>query len=466
MKRLAWVIFAAIVPALMWSQSLAPSLVMVVSLTVLFLCVRGCSFVLGFRLGILYGFLLYAISLSWLWQVFSTPAVALWMILALFPGLACACVAWVSQRWPRAWWLPLYVAVTWTGIEYFRCEWFTLRFPWMTAGTALGPVAATPWIGVYGVSFLAAWCAASFLIIRHAKASRPVPLLIALLLPLPISTIPEGPATEAIPVMAVQSENCDFFSYYDRSKESDFRDGVILWPEYSTTGDVRTSLWGREQKPLLTLLVDLAKERNVTFILGQSRDEGEKHFNEAITIDASGVVGSHDKNRPVHFMNDGIPGQTALPVQTRWGTIGTPICFDNDYTEIPRRMSAAGAQVFLAPSMDAEHWSHRQHWQHAELFRIRAAETGRWYVVCATSGMTQRIGPDGKRAESLPLMQDGILRTTVYRRNDQTFYVRYGWVLPFVLLAAAVIWSIGLWLCSRHKFTPAAHGDDTLVPLQ
>jgi hypothetical protein len=43
--------------------------------------------------------------------------------------------------------------------------------------------------------------------------------------------------------MAVQSENCDFFTYIERTQQSDFRDGIILWPEYSVFEDVQTSRW-------------------------------------------------------------------------------------------------------------------------------------------------------------------------------------------------------------------------------
>jgi apolipoprotein N-acyltransferase len=451
MKRILCVIAAAVIPAVLWSMAISPSFVMVFSLMDLFLCVYERKFIIGFRLGVLYGFVLYAISLSWLWQIFSAPAVALWMILALFPGLACGGIAWVSRRWRNALWLPVYVAVLWTGVEYFRCEWFTLRFPWMTAGTAFAPIAVTPWIGVYGVTFLVALLASLMLMRKQGWRSWIAPVVIVILLSVRIKDIPEGTSAEAIPVMAVQSENCDFFTYYDRSKESDFRNGIFLWPEYATMEDTRTSVWGRDKITALSTITELAREREATIIFGQKRNEGDALFNEALTVDGSGILGSHDKNRPVHFMNDGTPGKTTLPVQTRWGRIGTPICFDNDYTEIPRRMVAAGAQVFLTPSMDAERWTRRQHWQHGELFRLRAAETSRWYLVCSTSGVTQRIGPDGRRHDQLPLMEDGILRTTVYARDEMTFYVRYGWMFPYVVSFSAVLWSIGLWIAGRKR---------------
>ena len=70
-------------------------------------------------------------------------------------------------------------------------------------------------------------------------------------------------------------------------------------------------------------------------------------------------------------------------------------------------MVADGAEFLVAPTMDAIHWGEKQHLQHAELFRHRAAENRRWMMVAATSGLTQVIDPNGLRVDSLPLMEEG-----------------------------------------------------------
>ncbi len=449
MIRIIVVILAAAIPAVMWSLSLLPSWLMVFSLLALFTSLRGLSTKLAFRLGTLYGFVLYGVSLSWLWSIFTAPAIALWLILALFCGISASIIAWSSIRWKQAAWWPLYIAMVWSSVEYFRCEWFTLRFPWITAGTAMGPIGITPWIGVYGASFLVAWLAASMIDLRRPQWRHGNCLLIALLLSVPVRDSDPIDPQNSIPVMAVQSENCDFFTYIERTQQSNFRDGIILWPEYSVFEDVQTNRWGRDHQLGIEPLTALAREKNSLIILGQRRIEGDGAWNEALVIGAEGVIGSHAKNRPVHFMNDGTPGKTALPIVTRFGAIATPICFDNDYTEVPRRMATAGAHVFLAPSMDAEHWSARQHRQHAELFRLRAVETGRWYMVCATSGVTQVISPDGKRRASLPLMQDGVLTSRVGLRVENTPYIRYGWLFPYLVAALTIIGTIVLWTKRR-----------------
>lgn len=450
MKRILAIVLAALVPALLWTLMVSPGLVMVLSLLVLFLALRGTSVKLGARLGFLYGFVLYGVSLSWMWQIFSAAAIALWMILAIFPALAGGIVAWLTTRWSKAWWLPLSVACCFSAIEFFRCEWFWLRFPWMTVGTAQGPNLLTPFIGVYGVAFLGTLAAAMFLLDQKFRMVRlGVVAVIMLLVSMP-AHVPAGDGA-AIPVRLHQSENLDFYTYFEEAQRSEFHDGIFLWPECSTSQDVRTTKFDRTEKMQIDVLQELALQRKAMLVFGQTRSTPDgKIINEALTIDHSGIVGEHQKNRPVHFMNDGEPGSIARAHDTRWGRVGTPICFDNDYTEITRRMAADGAEFFLAPSLDAERWSRRQHWQHAELFRIRAAETRRWMAVCASSGLSQIIDPSGKRIKSVPMMEDAVFEGILHRRSDQTFYVRAGWLFPWIISGSAILWLMILLVRSRR----------------
>ena len=143
-------------------------------------------------------------------------------------------------------------------------------------------------------------------------------------------------------------------------------------------------------------------------------------------------------------MNDGLPGTATGPAATRFGRIGTPICFDCDYSDTARRFTAAGAEAFAVPSMDAARWSATQHAQHAEIFRHRALENGRWIMVCATSGLTQLIDPHGNRRAQLPLLEEGVLETTLHLRRELTFFTRVGWVFPWVVCGLAIISTAGL----------------------
>jgi apolipoprotein N-acyltransferase len=190
-------------------------------------------------------------------------------------------------------------------------------------------------------------------------------------------------------------------------------------------------------------------EQNVVLTLGtQQKLDGDRHYNLALTLGPGGILGKHAKCHPVHFMNDGIPGTGAEPVATPFGKVGTPVCFDCDFSGTIRRMAAHGAEWFAVPSMDAEHWGKTQHLQHAELFRHRALENGRWMAVAATSGRTQVIDPHGVVRAALPLFGEGVLRSEVEGRRELTFYTRFGWLAPWLLCGVAlagigVAWAAG-----------------------
>ena len=314
----------------------------------------------------------------------------------------------------------------------------------------MGPNFLTPVIGVYGVSFLATLAAAMFLLEnKHRMVRLMVVASIMVLFQFP-AHVPSGDG-EAVRVRLHQSENLDFYTYFEEAQKSEFRDGVFLWPEASTSADVRLTKFGRDENTQLDRVKQLAAERNAMFVFGQYRETSEGTvINDALSVDGSGVIGTHQKNRPVHFMNDGEPGKIAAAHDTPWGRIGTPICFDNDYTEIARRMAADGAEMFLVPSLDAERWTRRQHWQHAELFHLRAAETRRWVAVCASSGLSQIIDPSGKRIATVPMMEDAILEGTLHRRTDQTIYVRVGWLFPWLITTVALLWLGFLFARSRR----------------
>lgn len=392
---------------------------------------------------------MFGSSLNWLFHLFGPLAAALLCVLAFFSALGGWAFGWASQRHPHAAWLPLFAATTAAGLEYFRSEWFPLRFPWITPGTGLGPTWLSPWIGVYGASFLILLGAAGVARGRRGGKISGAILLIALFalrLSPPPRMEPDG--KHAVQVTLVQSEACFFESYFAATEKAKPAPGsIVVWPEYAVPYVI-------EEKPNihdLQRVIDLAAKLDITIIFGtQSRAGNIKHHNSALTIDRSGILGRHHKNRPVHFFNDGIAGTEAKPVATRHGLLGTTICFDNDFSEVDRRMTANGARALLVPSMDPASWPLQQRFQHHELFRHRAAETGRWIAVAGTSGITCIIDPHGHVHAMLSPHQDGVLSGTIGLIDQPTFYVRFGWLLPWFMLAGAVLWPLALGL-RRHQ---------------
>jgi len=237
----------------------------------------------------------------------------------------------------------------------------------------------------------------------------------------------------------VQSEEgfLDSYAELTRSEQQNHPD-LVLWPEYSLPYDVRQRPWDMDRLKTLCGELDAVLVLGTQTVIGPGTKEWR---NTALTMAADGVLGEYYKARPVHFFNDGIAGTTFAPVQTRCGAIGTPVCFDCDNATVVRDMTMRGAEWFAVPIFDAQDWGATQHLQHGALFRLRAAENGRWFACAASSGVSQVIDPHGQVHASLPLMAPGAFTSRVGRRTDFTIYSRVGWLLPWCALLCAVGYS-------------------------
>jgi apolipoprotein N-acyltransferase len=393
-------------------------------------------------LGLLYGLGLYAGTLNWLSTLFGPMSIALFLMLALFPTFFASATASLCEDFESRKWLPFAIGILWTGLEHFRCEWFTLRFPWITPGTALPPGYLTPLVGVYGVSLLAATGAAC-LAFRQPRTGLALLALVALASYLPQPRSADGTLTLA----AVQGESLAFSEYLELSRKTPGPVDAFVWPEYAVPTDIRRN------PARMSAVRDLLADKQASFLtLGTRTDFNDGRWgNTAVTIGPDGVLGTHQKNRPVHFFDDGEPGTDTRAIETPLGRIATTICFDNDYAAIPRRAAKNGAELFLVPSMDAAHWSARQHRQHAELARHRAAENGRWFVVASSSGLTQAINPRGRRVAALPLFEPGVLVAKAGLAHRLTPYTRFGWLLGPTCTALTVVLLVLTSVLSRKE---------------
>lgn len=397
-------------------------------------------------LGFIHGLAAYGVGLFWLFQVFGNMTVMLWCVLAAFTALFAEFQSRAATRGLTGWRMAGFTTLNWCGWEFIRAELFPLKFPWMTTGLAVGPNALLPWIGVYGVSLLV-FFGITLAFMRKWKPALGVgvPLVLsAALFPRVAQPIAGDPGTVKVGGLQMENVSLDRFLKGTAELPADVR--FAVWPEYAVPFDLRKN--ERDWK----LVRDLCRERDLTLTLGtQNRYENQAWRNIALTLDANGTLGEHNKVHTVHFFDDGIPGNSAMPVQTRHGKVGTPVCFDCDYEGIVRRMSAAGAEMFVIPIMDAAPWTAAQHDQHAELFRIRACENGRWIFVCATSGVSQVIDPHGGIHGRLAALTEGSLTGVLRRETGLTCYTRVGWLVPWIALAAAIFCWIALVLPRRKS---------------
>ncbi|MDA0813869.1 MAG: hypothetical protein O3C21_15945 [Verrucomicrobia bacterium] len=410
----------------------------------------------SFCAGFISATLLFAATMSWLWNLFDVLAIVLWMILAGFTGIFCYFYRVAAVQFRNAAGTSLFAAVLWTGIEFFRSEVFVLKFPWITSGTAMPPGWLAPIIGTYGMTFLVILAAA--LLTHESCRWRGGTMIILLFATILTPRSISDPAGAPIRVVAVQNEGGAFKHHLDQSASAPGDVDLFIWPEHSVPYNLM------EQDRQLGELQAFLKQRSAIAIVGTRRmdptreapDGNSAWFNMACAISADSILGYHDKNHPVHFFNDGIPGTQAKSVATPVGKVGMPVCFDVDFQDVVRRMTLDGAKFIAAPTMDSESWSAKQHLQHALLFRHRAAENGRWIVVASTSGVTQIIDTTGQSRSQLPLMRNGVLDSHLFSRSELTVFTRWGWMFgPACMWLAAVLVVIGLpvhWWLRRQQF--------------
>ena len=437
---LSGAVYAMAYPPLGWGWLVVPGLIG------LMLALRGQSGTRARAIGFLHGMTAYGLSVSWLLHVFGGMAVVLWCVLAAFTALFAEMQGRAGLRGVSGWKLAIFTTLNWCGWEFIRAELFPLKFPWMTAGLAIGPNALLPWIGVYGVGTLVVLSATLLFMRKWKSAATGLGALVLAIVMFPRCPEPFENDPLAVKVGGLQLENVSLTEYLAGTKQLPPGIHHAVWPEYAVPYDLRAN--NRD----LAIVQDLCRERGITLTLGtQSRPNGGDAWrNIALTLDPTGVLGEHTKNHTVHFFDDGTAGTTALPVLTARGKVGTPICFDCDYEGIVRRMTAAGAELFVVPTMDAEKWSARQHDQHAELFRIRACENGRWMFVVATSGVSQSIDSNGHVHARLGALQQGAISGTLRRETRLTFYTRFGWLVPWgVLTLAGISWVVILLSAKR-----------------
>jgi len=429
---LSGLVYAMAYPPLGWGGLVVPGLIG------LLLVLRGQHGTKARTLGFLHGMTAYGASLSWLLNIFGGMAVMLWCVLAVFTALFAEMQSRASQRGVVGWHFVAFTALNWSAWEFIRAELFSLKMPWMTAGLAIGPNALLPWIGVYGVSFFVVSCTVLITSRMWRSAGVVIIGLVAAVFGSPRHSTPQANDPRTVNVAGIQLEGVSLNEYLAGSQKMPAEIQYVVWPEYAVPYDIR------ENKRDWKLVQELCRERDITLTFGtQSRPGGGDAWrNIALTLDPSGILGEHTKVHPVHLFDDGTPGKLALPVDTTHGKVGTPICFDCDYEGVVRKMTAAGAEWFVVPTMDAESWSARQHDQHAELARIRACENARWMFVCATSGISQVIDPNGQVHTRLGALKQGTISGWIRRETRLTFYTRFGWLVPWAVLGVA----FGCWI--------------------
>ena len=106
--------------------------------------------------------------------------------------------------------------------------------------------------------------------------------------------------------------------------------------------------------------------------------------------------------------------------------IGAAICYESVYGELVGNFVKNGADVLCVITNDSWWDDSPGHRQHFEMSRLRAVETRRYVLRAANGGFSGVIDPLGRVLEKTNYDERTAIKTTVYAKSGETFYVKHG----------------------------------------
>jgi apolipoprotein N-acyltransferase len=126
---------------------------------------------------------------------------------------------------------------------------------------------------------------------------------------------------------------------------------------------------------------------------------------------------------------------------TPFGRAIIAICYESAFPQHFLRQAQAGGEFIITASNNA-HYSKTMPSQHHAHDVMRAIESDRWAARATNTGYSAIVDPHGNTLWISPIDQYAIHAVTIYRRQNQTPYVRWGdWLTPtLILLSGLAIW--------------------------
>jgi len=207
----------------------------------------------------------------------------------------------------------------------------------------------------------------------------------------------------------------------------------------------RMGAYDENTHPFLSRFSELAKELNVTLLLGSIAvrlDDGQLNNRSYLFSPAGEVVASYNK---IHLFDVDLPsgesrreselivaGDKAVNAKTDFGIVGMTICYDVRFPHLYRTLSQGGADILTVPAAFTVSTG-EMHWN--VLLRARAIENGAFVIAPAqcgthdggrkTYGHSMVIDPWGK-----VVAEAGVDPTILYAEIDMTEIARARQAIP------------------------------------
>ncbi|MEJ6003953.1 apolipoprotein N-acyltransferase [Paucibacter sp. AS339] len=404
--------------------------------------------------------------IPWLLAVLAILLLA--AFLGAYYGAAMALAAYLRGTKAYAGWRLLIWPACWLAAELLRAGLMT-GFPWIVAGYAhtVGPLALwAPWIGVYGITALAALSAMALAGLSRRRW-RPALAMLALvgggmLLPQDFSQSAGTLRVSLLQPNVPQDQKFDrdlMEANLERlaGQIESARGQVVLTPEsvvplpldYLDPAYLERLQGSAQERPLL-LGIFIGDERSgyvnslVGFGGGEPYDYGKRHllpFGEFIPPGFHWFVRAlqipmDDQGRGQHQRSFHVAGQRLRPL----------ICYEDLFGEdfVDSASGEGSATVFFNASNLAWFGTLMVQDQHLQFSQMRALEFQRPFVRSTNTGATAVLDHHGRVTARLAPATAGVLEAEVEGRSGSTPYARW--------LKACGLWPMWLGLASLLGF--------------
>lgn len=446
--------------------------------------------------GWLFGLAQFGLGVSWVYVsmhdfggVSAALSVALTallvVVLAVFPALAGYLAVRLTQRGAASTSALLLVfPAVWTLIEWVR-GWFLTGFPWLNLGYSQSdaPLAGlAPLAGVYAVSLAVAASGALLLAAfeRGRGGFRPRYLILLAVLWLAAGlgggvewTQPEGEPLRVSLVQGNVSQDMKWqpgmleptVALYQELTRAHWDSDLIVWPETAMP------MYYLQARPYLDALGAEARAHGTALLIGLIYMEAasDAYYNSMVS-----VGGEHDGYQVYHkhhlvpfteylplkaalaglvdFMNVPMSDFSAgpavqAPFKVAGQRVGMSICYEDAFgEEMIRRLPEATLLVNV--SNDAWFGRSVAPFQHLQIARMRAIETGRPLLRATNTGVSALIGHRGELLGASPQFKVHVLSGEVQPRQGATPYVQVGNAAFLVL--AGVMLGLGVLMVRRE----------------
>ena len=395
---------------------------------------------------------------------------------AFYLGVFAVGAQWLARRGVWAW--RLGVPALWAVVEWWRQSgslglgWGDLAY---TQHFALPILQVTKLTGIWGLAFLIVLVNVALAERLKAPKTRSrfpiaVGALVSGVLTYGFATIQEEHLAPTFTAAALQgdiNQNVDQNAAYNARVVQTFnaqsrdaaRQGaaLVVWPETAYPDYLQNYDADRGQ------VAAVLQQNHQTALIGGVEYDWIQHKNAnslLLMTPAGNVTGSYQKRQLVPF-GEFVPGRSWMPFLEALhvttfdmkagagtqslldggpgiGKIGATICFESSYPRFLREQVKRGAGLLVISTDDTWFGRTAAARQHSAIAAVRAAETDRYLVRSAATGVSQVVSPTGQVLAEADLFQPAVVAAPVQSRSTLTPYVRWGdWFIGFCVLVLA-----------------------------